>query len=116
MNSATSEQRDHKAGEHIERQRARRAGSGALEDLRGFGLKQPDQLVRRGVTARRSGEAEQAHAIGPGLEMPVLLVPEPAIDVAAVEQLLVRADVVDAAALEHEDRVGVAPATRGGAR
>ena len=42
----------------------------------------------------------------PGLEVLVLLVPQPAVDVAALEQLVVRADIVDPAALEHEDRVG----------
>src|SRR5271166_3620813 len=42
----------------------------------------------------------------PWLEMLVLLVPEPAIDIAALEQLVVPADVVDPAAVEHEDRIG----------
>jgi hypothetical protein len=48
------QQRYHKPGEDIDR-RAHPEGLGALEDLRGFGLKQPDQLVRRGITAPRSG-------------------------------------------------------------
>jgi hypothetical protein len=33
--------------------------------------------------------------------MPVLLVPEFAVDIAALEQILVSADVSDAAALHH---------------
>ena len=37
----------------------------------------------------------------------MLLVPEAAVDVAAVEQFLVRADVVNAAALEDEDRIRI---------
>ena len=43
----------------------------------------------------------------PCLEMPVLLVPEPAIDVAALEQLVMPAEIVDPAAFEHQDHVGV---------
>src|SRR5436305_2190944 len=43
----------------------------------------------------------------PGSEVPVLLMPEAAVDVAAVEQFLVRADVVNAAALEDEDRIRI---------
>src|SRR4029077_21263724 len=42
----------------------------------------------------------------PWLEMLGLLMPEPAIDVAALEQLDMPADVVDPAAVEHENRVG----------
>src|SRR6266853_1187688 len=41
----------------------------------------------------------------PGLEVPVLQMPQPGIDVAALEQLLMRADVVHGAAFEHDDRV-----------
>ena len=38
--------------------------------------------------------------------MLVLLVPEPAIDIAAVEEFDVAAAIIDTAAFEHEDRVG----------
>src|SRR3954469_23112583 len=38
--------------------------------------------------------------------MPVLLVPEPSINIAPFEKLFVAAAVVDSAALEHEHRVG----------
>src|SRR6516164_9739913 len=41
----------------------------------------------------------------PWLEMLVLLMPEPAIDIAALEELVVAADVVDPAPVEHEDSV-----------
>src|SRR5215471_6166821 len=43
----------------------------------------------------------------PWLEMLILLVPEPAINVAALEQFFVSAAVVDAAAFEDEHGVGV---------
>jgi hypothetical protein len=39
--------------------------------------------------------------------MSMLLVPQTSIDVAPVEQLIVPTDVVNLAAFEHEDRVGV---------
>src|ERR1700722_4099194 len=42
-----------------------------------------------------------------GCEVLVLLVPQIAVDVAAVDELAMGADVVDLAAFEHEDRVGV---------
>src|SRR5580700_1823893 len=42
----------------------------------------------------------------PGQEVLVLLMPEVAVDVAALDEVGMRADVVDLAALEHEDRVG----------
>src|SRR3954467_1189562 len=42
----------------------------------------------------------------PGLKMTVLQVPQPGIDVAAFEQLLVRPGVVEAAAFEHDDLIG----------
>src|SRR4051794_33473468 len=38
--------------------------------------------------------------------MPVLLVPEPSINMAPFEKLFVAAAVVDSAAFEHEHRVG----------
>ena len=38
--------------------------------------------------------------------MLVLLVPEPAIDIAALEELVVVADVVNPAPVEHENRIG----------
>src|SRR3954452_5978679 len=56
---------------------------------------------------RRARERNDFMRRRPGDEVPVLLVPEAAVDVAAVEQFLVRADVVNAAAFEDEDRVGV---------
>src|ERR1700720_3884810 len=56
---------------------------------------------------RRARERNDFMRRRPGDEMPVLLVPEPAVDVAAVEQFLVRADVVNAAALEDEDRIRI---------
>src|SRR5579863_4572312 len=43
----------------------------------------------------------------PGSEMLVLLVPEIAVDVATLDQLGVRPDVVDLAALQNHDRVGI---------
>jgi hypothetical protein len=42
----------------------------------------------------------------PWLEMLILLVPEPAIDIATLEQLVVPTGVVDPATFEHQDRVG----------
>ena len=41
----------------------------------------------------------------PWLEMLVLLMPEPAIDIAALEELVVAADVVNPAPVEHEDSI-----------
>ena len=38
--------------------------------------------------------------------MAILLVPETAVDVAALQQFLVLPDIVHFAALEHQDRVG----------
>jgi hypothetical protein len=37
--------------------------------------------------------------------MPVLLLPQTGVDVATFKQFVVAADVVDAAAFEHEDRI-----------
>src|SRR5712672_1996459 len=42
----------------------------------------------------------------PWLEMLMLLVPEPAIDIAALEQLVVPSGVVNPAALQHQYHVG----------
>src|SRR6202043_1890693 len=56
---------------------------------------------------RRGRERNDFMRRRPGDEVPVLLVPEPAVDVAAVKQFVVRADVVNPSAFEDEDRVGV---------
>src|SRR5947207_9004 len=42
----------------------------------------------------------------PGMKMTVLQVPEPGVDVAALQQLFVRADVIHGAAFQNEDVVG----------
>src|SRR5947209_10760094 len=39
------------------------------------------------------------------VQLPVLLLPQTGVDVATFEQVFVTADVVDAAAFEHEDRI-----------
>src|SRR5258708_2173439 len=60
-----------------------------------------------GGGSRRRARAERNDLMGrPRQEVAVLLVPQGAVDVAAFEQLVVPPDVVDPAALEHEDRVG----------
>src|ERR1700736_387526 len=58
------------------------------------------------VSLRRVRERNDLMRGRPGDEVTMLLVPQPAVDVATVEQLLMGADVVDPAAFEHEDRVG----------
>src|SRR5207237_4511980 len=59
------------------------------------------------VSLRSARERNDFMRRRPGNEVPVLLMPKAAVDVAAVEQFLVRADVVNAAALEDEDRIRI---------
>src|SRR5229473_1250838 len=63
-------------------------------------------ILSGAASLRRVRERNDLMRGRPGDEVPMLLVPQPAVDVATVEQLLMGADVVDAAAFEHEDRVG----------
>src|ERR1700733_12819685 len=65
---------------------------------------------RPGVTSSRPapGRLEGNNFMRrPGCEVLMLLVPKVAVDVAALDQLGMAADVVDLAALQHEDRVRV---------
>jgi hypothetical protein len=43
---------------------------------------------------------------GSRLQMLILLIPKPAVDIAALEELVVTTDVINTAALEHEDFIG----------
>ena len=89
---------------------------GAFEDLGGLGLVDPDLAARRSNSSL-AGRAERNNFMRrPGGEVLMLLVPEVAVDVAALDELGVAADVVDRAAFQHEDRVGRDQRSRAGAR
>src|SRR5260370_22444979 len=64
-------------------------------------------ILSGAASLRRVRERNDLMRGRPGDEVTMLLVPQPAVDVAPVEKLRMGADVVDAATLKHEDRVGV---------
>src|SRR3989442_5405989 len=63
-------------------------------------------ILSGAASLRRVRERNDFMRGRPGGEMPMLFVPQPAVDIATVEKLLMGTDVVDAAAFEHEDLVG----------
>jgi hypothetical protein len=69
-------------------------------------------ILSGAASLRRVRERNDFMRGGPGVEMPMLFVPQPAADIATVEQLLMGTDIVDAAAPRHPSESRGCPSVR----